>query len=302
MDAGPNDSFAERSLATPDRWVHAPICDFGGEACGADAKKALIWQALFLVRSNSLQPLRPTALVIDDDALARERIKDLNAETGLLEVIGEAADGRTAVAMIDDTRPAVVFLDIRMPLLDGIQVLEAIDHDPAVIFTTAHGDYAVRAFELAAVDYLLKPFGVERFRTAVERAVSTPATSGSASAFERIRSVMSAPEAKLTRLFARERESIVPIDVDEIVRIEASGDYVLVHAKGRRHMMRANLQDLEEGLGERFLRVHRSHLVNLDHVVRFEPHDAARLSVLLSDGSRVVASRARSQDLRRLAR
>lgn len=248
-----------------------------------------------------MQPSRPTAIVADDDALARERIKDLNAEAGLLELVGEAADGRAAVALIDEKRPAIVFLDIRMPVLDGLQVLQAVEHEPAVIFTTAHGDYAVRAFELAAVDYLLKPFGVERFRTAVERAISF-GRGPAASTLDRVQSVMAVAKAAPTRLFAREREAIVPIDLADVVRVEASGDYVLVYANGKRHIMRTNLQDLEKDLGDKFLRVHRSHMVNLDHVLRFEPHDASRLTVLLSDGSRVVASRARSQELRRLAR
>ena len=118
----------------------------------------------------------------------------------------------------------------------------------------------------------------------------------------RIQTVMAAPSSPLTRLFVRERDTIVPVDVDDVTRIEAHGDYVLVHAAGRRHMMRTNLQELESGLGGRFFRVHRSHLVNLDRVVRFEPHDATRLAVVLSDSARVIASRARSQELRRLAR
>jgi two-component system LytT family response regulator len=246
-----------------------------------------------------LQTMPPTAVVADDDSLARERIRDLNVEQ-VVEIVAEVADGQAAVRAIDELKPDIAFLDIRMPLLDGMQVLEIIKHQPAVIFTTAYHDYAVRAFELAAVDYLLKPFGPDRFRAAVERA-ATPAGSPTATAFERIRAVMSSSPT-LTRLFVRERDTIIPVDVEDVTRVEAHGDYVLVHAAGRRHIMRANLQDLESGLGARFLRVHRSHVVNLDQVVRFEPHDATRLSVVLSDGSRVVASRARSQELRRLAR
>ncbi len=244
----------------------------------------------------------PTAIVADDDALARERIKDLNAEAGLLRIVGEASDGRSAARLIDELRPDIALLDVRMPALDGLQVLEAIEHQPAVIFTTAHGEFAVRAFELAAVDYLLKPFGPARFREAIERATPFKSAKASATTVERVRAVIDAPGAPLTRLFARERDAIVPIDVADVVRLEADGDYVLVYTKGRRHMMRANLQDLDTSLGDKFLRIHRSHIVSLDHVVRFEPHDAARLAAVLSDGSRVVASRSRSQELRKLAR
>jgi two-component system LytT family response regulator len=243
-----------------------------------------------------------TAVVADDDALSRDRIKDLSADTGLVDVIGEAADGRSAVRLIDELTPQVAFLDIRMPLMDGLQVLESLTHQPAVVFTTAHGEYAVRAFELTAVDYLLKPFGLDRFRAAVERATEMRLQPDLVPASERIKAVMSRGTEPVDRLFVRDRESIIPISVANVTRIEADGDYVLVHQAGKRHLMRASLQDLEESLGEAFLRVHRSHLVNLDHVDRFEPHDASRLSVLLSDGSRVVASRARSQELRRMAR
>jgi two-component system LytT family response regulator len=241
-------------------------------------------------------------VVIDDDALARDRLRDLNEDAGLLDIVGEAADGHSAVRLIDEVRPQIAFVDIRMPGLDGIQVLEAVKHQPAVIFTTAHGEYALRAFELAAVDYLLKPFGLDRFRIAVLRAMGSHSHRENLPVPERIKAVTPASRSSVTRLFARERDVIIPIDVAEIRRLEADGDYVSIFTTARRHMMRASLQDLEESLGERFLRVHRSHVVNMDHVVRFEPHDAARLSVVLSDGSRVVASRARSQHLRKLAR
>ena len=245
---------------------------------------------------------KPTAVVVDDDALARERVKDLLAEAPLVEVVGEAADGLSAVRLIDDLRPDVAFLDIEMPALSGLKLLERLKHRPAVIFTTAYDQYALTAFELAAVDYLLKPFGVERFRTALERAVaSLKARDQSLPGVDRVRETL-AQEEHLQRLFLRERDTILPVDVSRVTRFEADGDYVLVHAGERPHLVRLKLQDLEARLGEPFLRVHRSHLVNLDHVRRFEPHDATRLAVVMADGTRIVASRSRSQELRRLAR
>lgn len=245
---------------------------------------------------------KPTAVVVDDDALARERVKDLLAEAPLVELVGEAADGRSAVGLIDDVRPDIAFIDIEMPALSGLQVLERLHHRPVVIFTTAYDKYAVTAFELAAVDYLLKPFGLERFKAALERAVHSAAAPGvGPSAVDRARETLGGMDT-LRRLFLRERDAILPLEVDRITRFEADGDYVLVHAGDRPYLVRLRLQDLEARLEGRFLRVHRSHLVNLAHVRRFEPHDATRLAVIMADGTRIVASRSRSQELRRMAR
>lgn len=245
--------------------------------------------------------MKPTAVLVDDDALARERLRDLAQEVPLVEVIGEAADGTSAVRVIDELRPDLVFLDIEMPAGSGLDVVRRIEHHPAVIFTTAYDQYAVTAFELSAVDYLLKPFGPERFREAVERAFHAldkgphaPVHDGLEEALDR--------EPRLTRLFLRERDAILPIPLERISRFEADGDYVLVHTGDREHLVRLRLQDLEARLGDRFLRVHRSHLVNLDHVKMFEQHEDTRLVVVMSDGTRILASRARSRELRRLAR
>jgi two-component system LytT family response regulator len=170
-----------------------------------------------------------------------------------------------------------------------------------VIFTTAYGHYAVRAFELAAVDYLLKPFGRERLSEAVARLTVQVSETETDSTLERARAALRPAEEPPNRIFIRDRDAIVPVSVAAIVRFEADGDYVRVHTRAEQHMMRIKLQDLEESLGDQFLRVHRSHLLNLAHVVKFESHDATRLAAIMADGSRVVASRSRSQTLKRLA-
>lgn len=245
---------------------------------------------------------KPTAVVVDDDTLARERVKDLLAEAPLVEVIGEAADGQSALRMIDQLEPDIAFLDIEMPALNGLQVLERLTHRPVIVFTTAYDQYALTAFELAAVDYLLKPFGLDRFRTSLERAVRAVARrSVGPDSVTRAKEMLGTGD-DLQRLFLRERDAILPVEVDRVSRFEADGDYVQVHAGERPYLVRLKLQDLETRLGGRFLRVHRSHLVNLDHVRRFERHDATRLAVVMADGTRIVASRSRSQELRRLAR
>lgn len=242
------------------------------------------------------------ALIVEDEPLARQVLRDHLAEEDWLELAGEAADGLTAVRLIDELQPDLVFLDVRLPELSGLEVLERIRHRPAVVFTTAYDRYAVAAFELEALDYLVKPFGRRRFRATLER-VRRKLEGGAPkpSAAESVRSALSGQP--LRRLFAREGGRILPIPVDSIVRIEARDDYAEVHTAERSYLLHLSLTELEARLDpERFCRVHRSHILNLDHVALLQPHDDRRLLIRLKDGSRVIASRAASQRLRELIR
>lgn len=240
------------------------------------------------------------ALIAEDEPLARRTLREFAGELDWMQVVGEAADGAEAVRMIDALAPDLVFLDVQMPELSGLEVLRRIRHDPEVVFTTAHDGYALAAFELEALDYLLKPFGRERFRTAAERvrrrlaAVGPPPPPAS----ERV----AALNGPLERIFVRHRDRIVPVRVEDIARLEAADDYVTIHAGGQAYLVSLALSDLERRLDPaRFRRVHRSHVVNLDHVVSLRPYDDARRLVLsLRDGSEVLASRAGSLELRDL--
>lgn len=243
----------------------------------------------------------PRAVVVDDDPLARERLKDLIEEVPLVDVVGEASTGASALSLIEGLKPDVVFMDIEMPAGTGLEVIRQMNHQAAVIFTTAYNQYAVTAFELSAVDYLLKPFGVDRFREALERAISTIDRSSTNDIRERL-SEQIEPDRDITRLFLRGRNNILPVAVGEVTRFEADGDYTIVHAQEQQHLVRLRLQDLEKRLGDTFIRVHRSHLLNLNHVRIFDFHDDSRLVAVMVDGTRIVASRARSRELRRLAR
>lgn len=243
------------------------------------------------------RPSPLSVLVCEDEPLARLHLRALIEATPGLLWVGDVADGANAVTLIDRLRPALVFLDIQMPELPGTAVLERIVHRPAVIFTTAFDSYAVQAFELGAVDYLLKPFGPERFATAVGRAERALAAGESDSVQDRVRAV----QGTLSRVFVRERGRIVPVAVGEIERLEAEDDYVAIVTRGRRHLLTITLAALLERLdGRRFVRVHRSHAVNLDYVASLTPFDSGRLSVEMRDGTRVTASRSGTQLLRAL--
>lgn len=243
------------------------------------------------------------ALIAEDEPLARRTLRELAAELDWLQVVGEAADGAEAVRMIDALAPDLLFLDVRMPELSGVEVLRRIRHDPEVVFTTAYDDYALAAFELEALDYLLKPFGRERFRAAAERVRRRLAATGDTlrATGERAAAALGG-DGPLERIFVRHRDRILPVRVEEIAWLEAADDYVTVHAGGQRHLVSLTLSDFERRLDPaRFVRIHRSHVVNLDHVVSLRPHDdARRLIVTLRGGAEVLASRAGSLALRGL--
>jgi two-component system LytT family response regulator len=253
---------------------------------------------------------RVRALIVEDEPLARRTLREILADVPWVECIGEAETGTRAVQMIDTLTPDLVFLDIEMPELTGLQVLDRISHEPAVIFTTAYDRYAVSAFELEALDYLLKPFGRERCLAALERARRALPSSGrggrgeagaSPPLVERARSVMM-ESGPVTRLFVRDRDRIVPIAATEIERLEAADDYVEVHTRARSYLVYLTLNDFERRLDpERFIRVHRAHIVNLDFVKQLVPFDGSRMQVEMRDGAKILASRTRSKELRQLA-
>ena len=239
-------------------------------------------------------------VVVEDEAPARQKLRELILGTDDLQLVGEANDGASAIEMIDDLKPDLVFLDIELPEVQGLDVLKRVTHRPLVIFTTAYDQYAVNAFELQALDYLLKPFGQERFAVAIDRARKMLGTDDD-SAAERVSSALSDSE-QFTRIFVRDRGKITPILVREIERLEAEDDYVAVYARGRRHLVYLRLAEFVRRLDPvQFLQIHRSHVVNLDFVNHLEPFDAGRLRVTMRDGTAILASRVRSKELRHLA-
>ena len=246
-------------------------------------------------------PASITALIVEDEPLARRRLRDLIHTVPWLQRIGEVGDGRAAIAAIDELQPDLVFLDVRLPGISGVDLLSRLRHRPAVIFTTAYDRFAVTAFELGAIDYLLKPFGVERFSRALERARPLLERHAGTATAERVQEVLGSGE--IPRLFVREGGQIVPIRVSSIEWFEACDDYVVVHARGRESRINLTLSALEQRLDPRvFVRVHRCHIVNMDHVASWTPYDGSRFQITLRTGATLLASRQRSRVLRDMSR
>jgi two-component system LytT family response regulator len=242
-----------------------------------------------------------TGLIVEDEPLARRRLRELIQDVPWLDCLGEAATGRAAIAAIDELQPDLIFLDVRLPGFSGIEVMSRVRHMPAVIFTTAYDQFAITAFELGAVDYLLKPFGSERFGRALERARPQLEQQAGTASTERAREVLT--QGPVPRLFVRDAGRIVPVRVASIESLQACDDYVIVHVDGRRLRINLTLAELEQRLDPRvFVRVHRSHVVNLDHVVSWKPYDGSRFQIVLRTGTTILASRQRSRVLRELGR
>lgn len=244
------------------------------------------------------------ALVVDDEPLARERIRTLLADEADIEVVAECGDGVEAVRAIEELDPDLVFLDVQMPEVDGFEVLEAIgpDRAPVVVFVTAYDEYAIRAFDVHALDYLLKPFDRERFEEAVGRArASVRARAGvDREKLARLLDELREERRYLERIVVKTAGRVVFLAVDEIDWIGGAGNYIELHAGGRKHLVRDTLKAMESKLDpDTFVRVHRSHIVNLDRVRAMEPWFHGEYVLTLEDGTELRASRTYSDRLRR---
>src|SRR5688500_119999 len=246
--------------------------------------------------------------IVDDEPLARERIRTLLQERGGMEIVAECADGEQAVAAALALAPDILFLDIQMPELDGFGVLEALGADapPAVIFVTAFDEYAIRAFEAEAIDYLLKPVTPERFEKAVARArqrLEARRPDGSGEALRAFVARLQAERGYATRFVARDGSKVTFIRVEDVDRIEAAGNYARIHAGGRSHLVRDTLKAIEGRLDPgQFVRVHRSAIVRLERIAGLEPYFHGEYVVTLRDGTRLTSSRSYSARLRALLR
>lgn len=241
-------------------------------------------------------------LVVDDEVLARRRLLRLLAKRGdAVDVIGECRDGGEAVEAIRRDRVDVVFLDVQMPGLDGVGVLETVGFDAvgAVVFVTAYDRYAIRAFDLHAIDYLLKPFSDRRFDQALERALTRLRRNEAEALSEALMSAVAnyrgaaAPRAdRPTRLSIRSAGKVRLVEFEEIDWVEASGAYVRLHVGEKSLLVRSTMKAMQERLpSDLFLRVHRSTIVNVHRVVEMHPFSHRELLLILRDGTRLKLSR-----------
>ena len=242
-------------------------------------------------------------VIVDDEDLARERIQALLEQQPDIEIVGLCADGASAVETIDREHPDLVFLDVQMPGMDGFEVVENIDaeHMPAIVFVTAYDGHALRAFEINALDFLLKPFDQARFEKALERARSQVNRDRTSLIDARLVSLLEGlhEERKYPeRLIVKSGGRVFFVRTEDIDWVEASGNYVKIHAKGEAHLIRESMKNMETKLDAKtFVRIHRSAIVNIDRIKELEPWFHGEYVVIMRDGTRLTASRVFSERL-----
>jgi two-component system LytT family response regulator len=239
-------------------------------------------------------------LVVDDEPLVREGIRALLERELDVRTLGEARNGREAVERIRELRPDLVLLDVQMPGMDGLAVVAALEpaERPAIVFVTAHSEYAIRAFDLHAVDYLLKPFDAERFATALRRARARM-SEGKAERLEALLATLRPAQAYPERLLLKQDGTVAVVLADDIDWVEADDNYVKIHARTGRYMVREPLKQIEATLDPaRFARVHRSAIVNLSRVKSLEPLTAGEYIITLTTGTRLTLSRGCRDDFK----
>lgn len=282
-------------------------------------------------RLPPVEPIPLRAVVVEDQPVARRHLRSLLGRIEEVEWVAEASDAASALGVIERHQPDLVFLDIEMPGGSGLDVLRRIDPGVLAIFTTAYDRHAVTAFELQAIDYLLKPFGEKRLRRAITRAMefaraqASESPGGAASNFDgaqapdhgrarapdRVaarlaaaatvadRSSSAAERGPLRRVFVRTRGRILPVLLSEVEHLEAQRDYVALWVGARSHLVRIPLNHIVERLDPTvFVRIHRSHVVNIDRITALVPEPSGRLRVHLESGKVVTASKSRSPGLR----
>jgi two-component system, LytTR family, response regulator len=239
------------------------------------------------------------AVIADDEPLARRMLRGLLAKDPQISVVAEARDGAETEEVVRRLAPDLLLLDVQMPVADGFATLRQLPERPVVIFITAHAEHALRAFDIDAADYLLKPFDDERFERAMARAKAEVRTRNLVKLVHTIANDVPAPAPPADtgdgRIALNEGRRVVMVAIRDIDWVEAADYYAQVHVRGARHLIRESLQELEARLGAQFVRIHRGALVNLSHIQRLERVEDGELIVVLQDQTRLRVSRSRRQ-------
>jgi len=248
---------------------------------------------------NSAPGTKIRTVIVDDEDLARQMLREFLSAHAEIEIVAECANGFEAVKAVTELKPDLLFLDIQMPKLDGFEVLELIGTEMAIVFVTAYDEYAIRAFDIHAVDYLLKPFGAERFEIALQRVKKR--LGGKLPAPTELSSSARPPAQYVERIVVRDGTRVHIIPVAKLDYAEAQDDYVGLHAEGKTHLKQQTISSLETVLDPaQFIRIHRSCIVNLEKVTRIEPYSKDNHVVVLTNGTQLPVSRSGYARLRGL--
>ncbi len=244
-------------------------------------------------------PQRLTAVIVDDEQLARAVVREHLSSHPEVEIAAECGNGFEAVKVIAEKKPDLLFLDIQMPKLNGFEVLEILDERPSVIFVTAYDQYAIKAFEVHAVDYLLKPFTKERFDEALRRAMGRSGKEDPS--MQQVLKEVLTRQQPLERILIKEGATVRVLPADSIDYIEAQDDYVAFHAGGKQFLKNQRLSDLETLLDPaRFVRIHRSYILNIERLAKLEPSSKESKMAVLRDGTRLSVSKSGYEKLKDL--
>lgn len=239
-------------------------------------------------------------IIVDDEELARSLIREYLSFHPHVEIVAECGNGFEAVKAVTELQPDLMFLDIQMPKLSGFEVIELLDNPPDVIFVTAFDQYALKAFDVHAVDYLLKPFGKDRFNEAMDRAVQR-LNKHQPDKLKEIAAEAKPSNQPLERILIKEGSKVLVIPVEKIDYIEAQDDYASFRVEGKSHLKMQRLADLEASLdNRRFVRIHRSYILNIERLAKIELFEKDSRSAILKDGTHLPVSRTGYDKLKEL--
>jgi two-component system, LytTR family, response regulator len=242
-------------------------------------------------------------MIVEDERPARDLLRTYLQDFPEFEILGEYDNGFDGLKAVNELKPDAIFLDVQMPKLTGFELLEVLDHQPEVIFTTAYDQFAIRAFERNAVDYLLKPFSKERFKEAIlklkTRLESKPGGVKEKSSIEKIRQHFAESEEKLHRVVIKKTGKIHVISTNDINYLEAQDDYVMIYTSEGKYLKQQTMKYFEQHLdSQQFVRVHRSYIANITCIERIEPYEKSNFVLILRDGNKVPVSRSGMQVLK----